>query len=97
MKSFLFGLGVGVGLGVLFAPGRGEDTRRDLSERLNGVAEDAQRKTQEVARHLRDRLNDESPSDSDDSAELPPKKNQAKETAEAATSSTERTSQAICD
>jgi gas vesicle protein len=93
MKSFLFGLGVGVGLGVLFAPGRGEDTRRDLSERLNSVAEDAQRKAQEVARHLRDRLNHESRSDSDDSAELPPKTNQARETAEPATSSTERTSQ----
>ena len=93
MKSFLFGLGVGVGLGVLFAPGRGEDTRRDLGERLNSVAEDAQRKAQEVARHLRDRLKDESRSDSDDSAELPPKKNQARETAEPATSSTERTSQ----
>jgi gas vesicle protein len=93
MKSFLFGLGVGVGLGVLFAPGRGEDTRRDLGERLNSVAEDAQRKAQEVARHLGDRLNDESRSDSDDSAELPPKKNQARETAEPATSSTERTRQ----
>jgi gas vesicle protein len=93
MKSFLFGLGVGVGLGVLFAPGRGEDTRRDLGERLNSVAEDAQRKAPEVARHLRARLNDESRSDSDDSAELPPKKNQARETAEPPTLSTERTSQ----
>jgi gas vesicle protein len=70
MKSFLFGLGVGVGLGVLFAPGRGEDTRRDLGERLNSVAED----------------------DSDDSTALPPKKDQARETAQTATSSTERTS-----
>jgi gas vesicle protein len=93
MKSFLFGLGVGVGLGVLFAPGRGEDTRRDLGKRLNSVAEDAQRKAQEVARHLRGRLNDESRSDSDDSTELPPKKDQARETAQTATSSTERTSQ----
>jgi gas vesicle protein len=92
MKSFLVGLGVGVGLGMLFAPGR-EDTRRDLGERLNSVAEDAQRKAQEVARHVRGRLNDESRSDSDDSTELPPKKNQARETAQPATSSTERTSQ----
>jgi gas vesicle protein len=82
MKSFLFGLGVGVGLGVLFAPGRGEDTRRDLGERLNSVAEDAQRKAQEVARHLRDRPNDESGSYSDNSAELPPEKNRAGKTAE---------------
>ena len=93
MKSFFVGLGVGVGLGMLFAPGRGEDTRRDLSERLTSIAEDAQRKAQEVARHLRGRLNDESRSDSDDSTELPPKKDQARETAQPATSSTERTSQ----
>ena len=93
MKSFLVGLGVGVGLGMLFAPGRGEDTRRDLSERLTSIAEDAQRKAQEVARHLRGRLNDESRSDSDDSTELPPKKDQARETVQPATSSTERTSQ----
>ena len=83
MKSFIFGLGVGLGLGVLFAPGRGEDTRRDLSERLNGVAEDAQRKARKVAQHLRDRLNDES--DSDDSAEPLPKKKQAREITEPAT------------
>jgi gas vesicle protein len=93
MKSFLFGLGVGVGLGVLFAPGRGEETRRDLGKRLNSVSEDAQRKAQEVAQNLRDRIKGESPSDSDDSAELPPKKNQARETADSVTSSTERASQ----
>jgi gas vesicle protein len=93
MKSFLFGLGVGVGLGVLFAPGRGKVTRRDIGERLNSVAEDAQRKAQEVGQNLRDRIRDESRPDSDDSAELPPKKNQAGETAESAMSSTERASQ----
>jgi gas vesicle protein len=98
MKSFFVGLGVGVGLGMLFAPGRGEDTRRDLSERLTSIAEDAQRKAQEVARHVRGRLNDESRSDSDDSTEMPPKKDQARETAQPATSSTEGTRQGqICD
>jgi gas vesicle protein len=90
MKSFLFGVGVGVGLGVLFAPRRGEDTRRDLGERLNSIAEDAQRKTQEVARHVLGHLNH---SDSDNSTEPPPKKHQARETAQPATSSTEGTSQ----
>ena len=93
MKSFLVGLGVGVGLGILFAPDRGEDTRRDLSERLTSIAEDAQRKAQEVARHVRGRLNDESRSDSDDSTEMPPKKDQARETAQPAASSTEGTRQ----
>jgi gas vesicle protein len=33
MKSFLMGLAIGVGLGVLFAPARGEETRRDLGDR----------------------------------------------------------------
>ncbi len=93
MKSFLFGLGLGVGLGILFAPGRGEDTQKGLGDRLNTFAEDAQRKAQGVARHLRGRLNDESLSDSDNSTELPPKKDQAKETVQPSTSSTERTSQ----
>jgi gas vesicle protein len=93
MKSFLFGLGVGVGLGVLFAPGRGEDTRRDLGERLNSIAEDAQRKAQGVAQQVRGRLNHESRSDSNDSTELPQKKHQAREAARPAMSSTENIGQ----
>jgi gas vesicle protein len=32
MKGFIVGLAVGVGLGVLFAPGPGEDTRRELKQ-----------------------------------------------------------------
>jgi gas vesicle protein len=87
MKSFLIGLGVGVGLGVLFAPGRGEDTRRDLGERLNSISQDTQQKAQEVARHVRGRLNDESRSDSD-STELPTKKHQAREGAQPGTEGT---------
>jgi gas vesicle protein len=93
MKLFLVGLGVGVGLGVLFAPGRGEDTRRDLGERLNSIAEDAQRKAQEIARQVRGHRDHEARSDSDDSTELPPKKHQARETAQPDTSSTENTGQ----
>jgi gas vesicle protein len=41
MKSFLFGLAVGIGLGVLFAPMSGEDTREDLTERANNLADSA--------------------------------------------------------
>lgn len=41
MKSFLVGLGVGIGLGVLFAPMSGEDTRVNLSERANDLANSA--------------------------------------------------------
>jgi gas vesicle protein len=35
MKAFLTGLGIGVGLGVLFAPDTGEVTRRKLRERFS--------------------------------------------------------------
>jgi hypothetical protein len=90
MKPFLFGLGVGVGLGVLFAPGRGEDTRRDLGERLNSISEDAQRKAREVARQVRDHLNDEA---SCDPTEPPPKMQPAAESAEPASSNTENAGQ----
>ena len=41
MKSFLFGLGVGVGLGVLFAPMSGQETRDNISERANDLASSA--------------------------------------------------------
>ena len=60
---------------------------------LNSIADDAQRKAQEVARHVRCDLNQESHSDSDDSTELPPKKHQARKTVQPATSSTENIGQ----
>lgn len=41
MKSFLFGLGLGVGLGVLFAPMSGEETRNTLQERATDLANSA--------------------------------------------------------
>jgi len=41
MKSFLFGLGLGVGLGVLFAPMSGEETRSKLADRANDLASSA--------------------------------------------------------
>ena len=41
MKSFLVGLGIGVGLGVLFAPMSGEETRDRLAEHANDFADQA--------------------------------------------------------
>ena len=38
MKAFLIGLGMGVGLGILFAPMSGEKTRNTLQERAHGLA-----------------------------------------------------------
>ena len=41
MKSFLVGLGLGVGLGMLFAPMSGEETRNTLQERATDMAHSA--------------------------------------------------------
>ncbi len=41
MRSFLAGLGLGIGLGVLFAPKSGEQTRSDLQSRANELANTA--------------------------------------------------------
>jgi len=41
MKSFLAGLGIGVGLGILFAPMSGEDARSNLTQRASDLADSA--------------------------------------------------------
>jgi gas vesicle protein len=38
MKAFLFGLGMGFGLGVLFAPMSGQETRENIAERAGDLA-----------------------------------------------------------
>src|SRR2546430_26665 len=41
MKGFLIGLGMGVGLGVLFAPMSGEETRNNLVDRASDLSDSA--------------------------------------------------------
>ena len=41
MRSFLVGLGIGIGLGVLFAPMSGQDTRENLSEHAGNLKNSA--------------------------------------------------------
>ena len=52
MKAFLIGLGMGVGLGVLFAPMSGEKTRNKLQERAQDLAGSAR----ETYKQGRDRV-----------------------------------------
>jgi gas vesicle protein len=49
MKSFLVGLGIGIGLGVLFAPTSGERTRSNIRNRAGELADTA-RETLEQGR-----------------------------------------------
>lgn len=41
MKSFLAGLGIGVGLGLIFAPLSGEETRDRIQRRAEDLADSA--------------------------------------------------------
>ena len=41
MKSFLAGLGIGIGVGLLFAPLSGEETRDRISQRAGDLADSA--------------------------------------------------------
>lgn len=47
MKSFLVGLGIGLGLGVLFAPMSGEETRNNLKQRASDLADSARGKLEQ--------------------------------------------------
>lgn len=53
MKSFLVGLGLGVGLGMLFAPMSGEDTRRNITDRANDLADQARDVSGQVKERVR--------------------------------------------
>ncbi len=53
MKGFLFGLGMGIGLGILFAPMSGEETRNNLADRANDLASSAK----DTYEQGRDRVN----------------------------------------
>ncbi len=48
MKNFLAGLGLGFGIGVLFAPMRGEDVREMIAVRASELGDQARDKYQQV-------------------------------------------------
>jgi len=54
MKAFLAGLGIGIGVGLLFAPLSGEETRERLSRRSQDLADSARRQAGEIAETARD-------------------------------------------
>ena len=53
MKSFLFGLSLGVALALLFAPMSGEETRRNLSDQADDLADTAREAGDQIRRQVR--------------------------------------------
>jgi gas vesicle protein len=84
MKSLLVGLAVGVGLGFLFAPARGENTRHELGERLNDMARNDQRKAPQAAQRVGEAMKPGTESEDDDLiSEIRSKKDHARFTSPA--------------
>ena len=77
MKAFLTGLGIGVGLGVLFAPDSGEATRRKLGAHLSDWSESLSQKAENLktaARRAGDSVSEAAADASEKASDLPPKK-----------------------
>jgi DNA uptake protein ComE-like DNA-binding protein len=81
MRAFLMGLGVGVGLGMLFAPDRGEITRRKVRGRVSDLADDLERQMDKAKDGLRKEVerSRRGTQVKDREAALSPKKGQASE------------------
>jgi len=53
MRAFLFGLGLGFGVGVLFAPMSGRETRENIAERAGDLADSAKETIEQGRERIR--------------------------------------------
>jgi competence protein ComEA len=77
MKAFLSGLGIGMGLGVLFAPDNGEATRKKVWDGLRKWSESMSRQAEGIkaaTESARERISGAATNGSANVADLPPKK-----------------------
>jgi gas vesicle protein len=58
LANFLLGLGVGIGLGVLFAPRSGEETRHYLKDKADEGADYLKRQTEDLRADLKAKADD---------------------------------------
>jgi competence protein ComEA len=84
MKAFLTGLGIGVGLGVLFAPDSGAATRKKVGERFRHWSESLSRQAENLktlAPGMGDRVYETAANASGKASEVPPKASADRESA----------------
>jgi len=85
MKAFLTGLGIGVGLGVLFAPDSGEGTRKEVRQRISDWSESLSRQAENLKTAARetlgDRVSESAAKAAVKASDLPPKKSADRESA----------------
>jgi DNA uptake protein ComE-like DNA-binding protein len=84
MKAFLTGLGIGVGLGVLFAPDSGEATRKKVGQRITDRSESLSRQAENLktaTRGVADRGSETATNASGTPSDLPRKKSVDRESA----------------
>lgn len=59
LGKFLFGAAIGTGLGMLFAPKKGEETRKDLSEKIDELLKKAKEiDADEVKENIEEKINE---------------------------------------
>jgi gas vesicle protein len=58
LANFLLGLGVGIGLGVLFAPRSGEETRNYIKDKADEGADYLKRQTEDLRADLKAKADD---------------------------------------
>ena len=56
MKAFLAGLGIGVGLGILFAPMSGEETRENISHRAGDLVDQGRERVRTTVSAMRGKV-----------------------------------------
>jgi DNA uptake protein ComE-like DNA-binding protein len=84
MKAFLTGLGIGVGLGVLFAPDSGAATRKKVGERFRHWSESLSRQAENLktaTRGVADHGSETAARATGTTSDLPPKKSADRESA----------------